>query len=1102
MTGDNFSLKNMINELEDGKIAERRNESGAGRSLPRDLGGSKETSPRSRGTMKTGRIAIPWDLGGSRKASPRSRGTRKNETHRDPAGFLVDERSGEILLGPAQRRGLALRPTVPVVVQDLQVLADGYHRLHLAVRHRHSVLVVVHLANRLRLRRERQLEWAFCLPASLKMDIKKKFHSFIKKPAHGSGSGRDGRASESLDQAIIGSVVRDQDAEIREYPTDPLEDEAVLQEIQKEYYEPDEKFNASQFELQKLPEKPDMAFVNEQRHRLKRQYHVVSKKVSSLILLNQRKCTTELERVAALQEDLSHSLLFTMSSRKKLREAQETFTIALLRILANHRRRQMVAQLVDSLNTIRTLLRIEDHVQALLLRQDYPGVVQLLIEGQSAAATYGHFKCVSDLNSKLRDNLMLAKEELDKALGSMCLQFQAETYERLQVAYALLGETQTALDQLHLHLTSTILNRATQVMLDHARCSSSPSMQEELIKLHYQDLCKRVAEEEFMSCLIHLCREMWCILQSYQHIRIWHQTRGKDTPSDVEATLSENYIKQKLRRGPARIWGDVQSKVTTFISSADLSGLKLDQFLLILGVVHRLKEIGEELCEGESGIAKNLEESVRNQSVAFIEHQLEKSMEELRIFLENEGWEPFPFKSGGNLFHLEEFRFLNLRDRKVDKRRQGGTSDGGDWRNQSASNRSFLQSDLDPFSPEELSLNQGDNDESLRMCMGGIDERNDEIQDDDEEEIPDELRGDYIDEVTGATVKTAVRQHRRTSEGGSHVPLLTNTTLTVLRVSGKFFQMMLLLGPVAYNAFLCIQQLFDFYFHSILILFPFDTNAYVQVEKSGPIMKLRITANRLKEAKFPCPCVSAYVEDSRKDSQKDLALRLVAGESLVWLASQFRLLKLHFEELLPPSKQSLLQTFYKRSIDGMEELMEGFYMSVGGRAINPDRVLESMAAVNWEIGEIQDTHNAYVEILIRDLQLLSMKLEGCQLDVPQKASQAIWHHAERCAVRLFVDGFSLAKRCSAQGRSWMLLDFRIFIQKLAPFSPIPQIPDCPYVEEYIRAYYKTDVELRRWLVDHQKTYGKDHLLGLIACIPHLSKKSRAQLSAIIEETNQ
>ena len=91
----------------------------------------------------------------------------------------------------------------------------------------------------------------------------------------------------------------------------------------------------------------------------------------------------------------------------------------------------------------------------------------------------------------------------------------------------------------------------------------------------------------------------------------------------------------------------------------------------------------------------------------------------------------------------------------------------------------------------------------------------------------------------------------------------------------------------------------------------------------------------------------------------------------------------------------------------MEELMEGFYMSVGSRAINRDRVLESMAAVNWEIGEIQDTHNAYVEILIRDLQLLSMKLEGCQLDVPQRASQAIWHHAERCAVRLFVDGFVL-----------------------------------------------------------------------------------------------
>ena len=48
---------------------------------------------------------------------------------------------------------------------------------------------------------------------------------------------------------------------------------------------------------------------------------------------------------------------------------------------------------------------------------------------------------------------------------------------------------------------------------------------------------------------------------------------------------------------------------------------------------------------------------------------------------------------------------------------------------------------------------KGDNDESLRMCMGGIDGTSGEMHDDDEEEIPDELRGDYIDEVTGATMK-------------------------------------------------------------------------------------------------------------------------------------------------------------------------------------------------------------------------------------------------------------------------------------------------------------------------------------------------------------
>jgi hypothetical protein len=48
----------------------------------------------------------------------------------------------------------------------------------------------------------------------------------------------------------------------------------------------------------------------------------------------------------------------------------------------------------------------------------------------------------------------------------------------------------------------------------------------------------------------------------------------------------------------------------------------------------------------------------------------------------------------------------------------------------------------------------------------------------------------------------------------------------------------------------------------------------------------------------------------------------------------------------------------------------------------------------------------------------------------------------------------------------MLLDFRQFLQKLSRFADLNPIPECSYVEEYLRAYYKSDIEIEEWIKTH------------------------------------
>jgi hypothetical protein len=53
-------------------------------------------------------------------------------------------------------------------------------------------------------------------------------------------------------------------------------------------------------------------------------------------------------------------------------------------------------------------------------------------------------------------------------------------------------------------------------------------------------------------------------------------------------------------------------------------------------------------------------------------------------------------------------------------------------------------------------------------------------------------------------------------------PILTNTTLTVLRQCGKYVQMSHLLRPIAYEVIVCMSQLFDYYLFAVHTFFTAD----------------------------------------------------------------------------------------------------------------------------------------------------------------------------------------------------------------------------------------------------------------------------------------
>ncbi|XP_070199146.1 syndetin-like [Littorina saxatilis] len=959
------------------------------------------------------------------------------------------------------------------------------------------------------------------------MDLKHKLKSLIGKqePVH-SPVEENIHVTDLLTSAGAAAVSK------VKHPTrlrNPHEEQDVLDSIEPAYLK-DETCDTSLFELEKLPEIVDTDKLTDDRTKLGRQLQVVSKRVSELILQNHPAYAVELERVMELQRTLQSASSVCLKGRRQLQHARSSFTIASLGLLANYKKRQQLMGLLKSLHTIKTLQRTDLRLRELMEEEDYSGAIQLCLECQKAASTFRHYKCISELSSKLQDTLEMIEEQLDVALSKTCSGFDVTHYEKVQNAYRLLGKTQTAMDQLHMHFASAIHNTAFTIVLGYVELCSGASGSN-FQKRQYTDLCKHITIESFTPCLLDLCKALWGVMRSYYQTMQWHEAHDHDSAEQpgqfkgavVEATFNRRYVMQKLEYGRGRVWQDVQQKVKTYVLAIDLSHFKLEEFIHVLDLINRMIKIGEEFCGSKS---EGLQDSLKQQSLNYFKNHHRARLDELRMFLENEAWELCPVKSNFNTLQLMEFRFMrNLRNKGQVSTLANSSPDSEGKLTLDASEgegQGYFQryAEGSPFEGQQ------EEEENEDVFSGTGDLEDGYGDSDSDSDIPDELKQDYIDELTGETHSyKGTGRHSSSSSGRSRFhrsssrspgPIITMTTLNVLRVVGKYLQMVSVLQPIAFDVISCMSQLFDYYLYTVFCFFATDR---ISPEDRSINNRLLTTLKRIHDNliadpgvtmegdgmrdRVPTATLLSVVDVTSPATLYGLAERTVAVESLVFLASQLEMLEAHLEALIPPNRKAFLQTFYTQTVKMATELRKPVYRPVASRAISYEHVLQQMNNVRWDIKEIMSQHNSYVDTLLRSLTELKVKLREVdrRIPLPQEAVNTVWEHCIRGCNRTIVEGYSHAKKCSNEGRALMQLDYQQFLTKLDQIVVLKPIPEKELVEAYIKAYYLPDAQLETWVHEH-KEYSNKQLLALINSVDHLSRKSRQRIIATIEEAEK
>ncbi|XP_025921144.1 syndetin isoform X3 [Apteryx rowi] len=870
--------------------------------------------------------------------------------------------------------------------------------------------------------------------------------------------------------------------ELREEPTDPQVQQEIINSIEEVYFSNDS-FDIVKYELEKLPPVLSLQELEEYRDKLKQQQAAVSKKVADLILEKQPAYVKELERVTSLQTGLQLAAVICTDGRRHLNIAKEGFTQASLGLLANQRKRQLLVGLLKSLRTIKTLQRTDVRLSEML---------------------------------------------------------------------------ETAMDQLHMHFTQAIHNTVFQVVLGYVElCAGNTDTKFQ--KLQYKDLCTHITSDSYIPCLADLCKALWEVMLSYYQTMQWHETRDQDEAETVssvsdgsnvtgteENSFDRSYVKKKLEHGLSRIWQDVQLKVKTYLLGTDLSNFKYDDFIFVLDIISRLMQVGEEFCGSKSEV---LQESIRKQSVNYFKTYHRTRLEELRMFLENETWELCPVKSSFSILQLHEFKFMEQsRSPSVSPSKQPASA--------ISTAATLFEQYCSGGNPFEIQANSKDDETEDVLASNGYEsdeqEKSAYQEYDSDSDVPEELKRDYVDEQTGdAPVKSVSRETLRSRKRSDYnlnkvnAPILTNTTLNVVRLVGKYMQMMNILKPIAFDVIHFMSQLFDYYLYAVYTFFgrndmPIQSSSLStsnreqhsarQFESTGlglSSSRLRTTLNRIQESlidlevstdptgtltaaeerkeKVPSPHLSHLVVLTSGNSLYGLAERVVATESLVFLAEQFEFLQPHLDAVMPAAKKPFLQQFYSQTVSTASELRKPVYWIVAAKAIDYEQMLLLMATVKWDVKEIMSQHNIYVDALLKEFEEYNRRLNEVskRVRIPLPVSNILWEHCIRLANRTLVEGYANVKKCSNEGRALMQLDFQQFLMKLEKLTDIRPIPDKEFVETYIKAYYLTENDMERWIKEHRE-YSTKQLTNLVnVCLgSHINKKARQKLLAAIDDIDR
>uniref|UniRef100_A0A0N4ZNS1 Vps54_N domain-containing protein n=1 Tax=Parastrongyloides trichosuri TaxID=131310 RepID=A0A0N4ZNS1_PARTI len=862
--------------------------------------------------------------------------------------------------------------------------------------------------------------------------------------------------------------------------------EDIYENIEAAYFIEDD-FMHVDFELRKLTTNGfNLENIIKEKNKLRKELTVINKKISEEIKEHNMDFTGEMEKIYGVKEEVSVLLEVITDIRLHLSHHRCQTEIG-LKIVANDRKKKLLTKLKLFLLKIKRIREYSFILEDLINEHQFKEALKLFDNTMKCIEKSSNIIIINKMKKTFQEIMEQIETKLEDALASIVIQFDEEKFYQCIYTYKILGKLSVIPDKIVSFYKAAIETSARSKIylvlnkhFDNIKIMDNES---------YEMICEKVNSEILIETLIEICVSFVEIFISYHEMIKYCRNNENITEDDFIHSLDS-----KMSVYCYNFFKISANKINILLACNDMSYVKFDTFLEIVEYINIFKEFGRKYFGYNCvEIAMTLDKQI----LVYFQRYHKERLEELKLFLENEMFTPVPVSFQFTIFDLQEFQFLkderySLSGRKIEK--SFSDVNIGEQLEYELIPDYFLN----PFSIKEKSPTK-------QRVFSNLGEVNDICRSPD---VTDELK--------------------------INAPILCNTTLSLMKLLGKYIKASLLFPCIAENVVESLIELF--YYHLILVhdlfindtsfnnidfekIFTFKSEDYSSVErmianiKDSLIEDFKNNSSSSSTNNSPLKRIQSkdisFVENLNHISNTDnchcIQERIVAIESIIFMSKQLDLIHPVIDSFLFNDEsinfESKKKYFFDILLPSLSKFRDKGFAIIACNFINYEELLRQINNTKWDVKELISEHNYYIDFLLSEFERFSNIINQLSLAmrVPIHTKNNLWNSAISLIFKILVQGYcESSKKCTNEGRALMQLDFQQLIFKMENESTewnreIPKpIYFKSYVDNFIKAYYLPESTLEQWIIQH-KEYSSIQVSHLLNTASHISKKAKSRI---------